>query len=37
MQLDRDPTEVRLREGLLGYREGSAGAAGARGGGCGCD
>jgi len=37
MQLDRDPTEVRLREGLLGYREGSTGALGSSGGGCGCD
>ena len=37
MQIDRDPTAVRLRESLLSYREGSTGALGARGGGCGCD
>ena len=37
MQLDPDPTEVRLRESVLSYREGSTGALGAKGGGCGCD
>lgn len=37
MQFDPDPTEVRLRESLLAYREGSAGALGSKGGGCGCD
>jgi hypothetical protein len=37
MQLDPDPTVVRLREGLLSYREGSTGALGAKGAGCGCD
>jgi hypothetical protein len=37
MQLDPDPTVVRLRESLLSYREGSTGALGSRGGGCGCD
>jgi Domain of unknown function (DUF4266) len=37
MQLERDPTEVRLREGLLSYREGSTGGLGSKGGGCGCD
>lgn len=37
MQLDPNPTEVRLRESLLSYREGSTGALGSKGGGCGCD
>ena len=37
MQLDRDRTEVRVRESLLSYREGSTGALGTKGGGCGCD
>ena len=37
MQLDPHPTEVRLRESLLSYREGSTGALGSKGGGCGCD
>jgi hypothetical protein len=37
MQLDPDPTEVRLRESLMSYREGSTGALGSKGGGCGCD
>lgn len=37
MQLDRDPTEVRLRESMLSYREGSTGALGSKGGGCRCD
>jgi hypothetical protein len=37
MQIDPDPTAVRLRESLLSYREGSTGALGAKGGGCGCD
>ena len=37
MQLDPDPTEVRIREALLSYREGSTGALGSKGGGCGCD
>jgi hypothetical protein len=38
MQVDPpDPTEVRLRENLLSYREGSTGALGSKGGGCGCD
>jgi hypothetical protein len=37
MQLDAHPTEVRLRESLLSYREGSTGALGSKGGGCGCD
>ena len=32
-----DPTEGRLRESLLSYREGSTGALGTKGGGCGCD
>jgi hypothetical protein len=37
MQIDPDPTSVRLRESLLSYREGSTGALGSKGGGCGCD
>ena len=37
MQLDRDRAEVRVRESLLSYREGSTGALGTKGGGCGCD
>jgi hypothetical protein len=37
MLLDPDPTQVRLRESVLSYREGSTGALGTKGGGCGCD